>query len=325
MADIPLITLEEHYLDPNVHEALTKASGGSDLFSQFPKPQLEALKSLGSDRESALSNHNVKLQVISHGPADVSPAICTAANDNLYANVKSNPKYAAFSLLPVHDAPAAAAELKRTVKELGFVGALINNHLPDGTFYDSPGFYPMFEAAQELDVPIYIHPTFASPSAMEGHKGNFPPQAAAALAGWGWDWHASTGLHFLRLFASGLFDKFPKLKIIIGHMGEMLPFQLDRIIPMSQGWGQKQRGLRQVWEENIWVTTSGMFSLAPLACLVRMIPMDRIMMSVDYPFSWNEKGRQFAVEMEGSGLVSKEDLEGICWKNAAKLLKVGNE
>ena len=105
-------------------------------------------------------------------------------------------------------------------------------------------------------------------------------------------------------------------------MGEMLPFQLDRIAPISANWAKRDRDLMTVWRENFWITTSGMFSQAPLACLLRMCAVDRILYSVDYPFSANEKGLKFVEELEGSELVSKEDLEKICHGNAERLLGV---
>jgi predicted TIM-barrel fold metal-dependent hydrolase len=218
--------------------------------------------------------------------------------------------------------PAAASkELERCVKHHSFVGALVDNHI-DGQFYDDERFWPVFEKAQELDVPIYIHPSFASEAMMEHYKGNFDDSVALALSAYGWAWHTETGLHILRLFASGLFDRFPKLKIVIGHMGEMLPFQLERILSISERWGKRDRGLGEVWRNNIWITTSGMFSLPPLACLLQTTSIDHVLYSVDYPFSANEKGLKFVEEIEKSGLIVGEDLEKFSFRNAESLLGV---
>jgi len=160
-----------------------------------------------------------------------------------------------------------------------------------------------------LDVPIYIHPIFAADSMMDHYKGNYDDLIATASSAYGWGWHSETGLHILKLFASGLFDRFPKLKIVIGHMGEMLPFQLDRVMAISERWGKK-RGLREVWHRNIWITTSGMFALAPLACLLQTTSIDHGLYSVDYPFSTNEKGLEFFEEIEKSGLI-----KGRTWRS----------
>ncbi|TIA66622.1 hypothetical protein D6C76_09170 [Aureobasidium pullulans] len=317
----PMITLEEHYLSQNVRKHLAD-TGREDPYAQFPKPLIDKLTSLGSDRLEALDNGNVSLQVLSHSPLNASPDECRTTNDNLASAIKDQTRYAAFALLPMASPSAAASELERCVKQHKFVGALINNHC-NGIFYDGKSFRPVFAKAEELDVPIYIHPTFAADEWMPHYRGNFGEKAAIMMSIAGWGWHSETGLHVLRLWASGLFDEYPKLKIIIGHMGEMLPYQLDRIISTSASWApDNKRGLEQVWKENFWITTSGMFSLAPLSCLLRMCERDRILYSVDYPFSGNEKGLQFIQEVEASGMVSKEELEMICFKNAEKLLGV---
>jgi len=219
------------------------------------------------------------------------------------------------------DPKAAAGEIFRCVRELGFVGALVDNHLENGRFYDDEHFWPVFEASQELDVPIYLHPTFASDTMLEHYKGNYAENVATALSAFGWGWHAETGLHILRLYCSGLFDRYPKLKIIIGHMGELLPFQLERIVRASRMWG-RERGLREVWKSNIWITTSGTFALAPLACLLQTTTIDHVLYSVDYPFSTNEMGKQFIDEIQGSKLMSEKELEMFTYRNAEKLLKI---
>jgi predicted TIM-barrel fold metal-dependent hydrolase len=261
-------------------------------------------------------------QVLSHTPLDLPPAACSEANDELALAVSKTPgRLDGFAMLAMEDPRAAAEELFRCVTKLGFVGALINNHL-NGQFYDDEQFRPVFEKAQELDVAIYIHPMFASESMLETYKGNYDDQVANALCTFGWGWHVETGHHIIRLFASGFFDRFPKIKIIIGHMGELLPLQLDRIVGISRLWGEKNRGLTEVWRSNIWTTTSGMFSLAPLACLLQTTTIDHVMYSVDYPFSSNEKGKTFIEEIQKSGLMSAEDLEKFAFRNAETLLRV---
>lgn len=316
---MPLITLEEHYLSPIVSEASPTAR---DQYAYFPPHLLSKLESLDDERIQDLDKGHVSLQVISHGPGDGSPSVCSAANDGLASAISRNPtRLAGFAMLPMSEPAAASKELERCVKHHSFVGALVDNHI-DGQFYDDERFWPVFEKAQELDVPIYIHPSFASEAMMEHYKGNFDDSVALALSAYGWAWHTETGLHILRLFASGLFDRFPKLKIVIGHMGEMLPFQLERILSISERWGKRDRGLGEVWRNNIWITTSGMFSLPPLACLLQTTSIDHVLYSVDYPFSANEKGLKFVEEIEKSGLIVGEDLEKFSFRNAESLLGV---
>jgi predicted TIM-barrel fold metal-dependent hydrolase len=312
-----LTTLEEHYISK-----LVRTSTDKDAYDAFPQTMIRKLEDLGEQRLKDMDAGKVTRQIISHGPVNASPDMCRQANDELAAACNKNSgRFSAFAMLPMAEPAAAADELTRCVKDHGFVGALINNHL-NGQFYDDSRFWPVFARAEELDVPIYIHPTFAADEWMPHYKGNFSDQAAQSLSIAGWGWHSETGLHVLRLWASGLFDKHPNLKLIIGHMGEMLPYQLDRIFPMSATWADNKRDLKTVWNENFWITTSGMFSLAPLSCLLRTCKIDRILYSVDYPFSSNEKGLKFVEEMKKSGMLSSEDLTAICSGNAANLLKI---
>ncbi|KAJ5093381.1 metal-dependent hydrolase [Penicillium angulare] len=313
---LPLITLEEHYVSPYV-----RAAQEHDEFAVFPPALVQKLNTLGEERVQDLDAGNVSLQIISHGPGDMPASVCTAANDDLASAISKYPtRLAGFALLPVSNPAAAASELERSVKDLGFVGALVDTHI-NGEFYDDEKFWIMFEKAQGLDVPIYIHPSWAAESTMDHYRGNYDESVAVALSAYGWGWHSDTALHILKLYASGLFDRFPKLKIIIGHMGELLPFQLDRIFGVSARWG-RQRSFQEVWKENIWITTSGMFALPPLACLLQTTSIDHVLYSVDYPFSSNEKGLEFFNKIQESGLIAGEDLEKFAYRNAEQLLGV---
>ncbi|TQV93822.1 2-amino-3-carboxymuconate-6-semialdehyde decarboxylase [Cordyceps javanica] len=315
----PLITLEEHFASQTV---IASSDEAKTHYAHFPSRILDKLTDLDETRVADLDKGHVSLQVVSHGPGNVGAAVCASVNDDLAAAIRRHPtRLAGFAMLPMHEPAAAAEELERCVAGLGFVGALVENHL-DGVFYDAEAFWPVFARAERLDVPIYIHPTFASDAMAAHYRGNYPDGVSLALSAFGWGWHAETGHHILRLFAAGVFDRFPRLKIVIGHMGEMLPFQLDRCVAISERWEAKQRGLRQVWRENIWVTTSGMFTLTPLRCLLQTMPIDHVLFSVDYPFSANETGFQFLKEIEESGLITGEDLDLFAYKNAEKLLRV---
>ncbi|PYH45459.1 amidohydrolase family protein [Aspergillus saccharolyticus JOP 1030-1] len=305
---IPLITLEEHYSSRRVSEASPEAKAHYGVLPQHIRSKLEALD---DERIQDLDNGNVSVQVKSHGPGDIDASLCTAVNDDLAAAVSRHPtRLAGFAMLPMSEPLAAATELERCVKELGFVGALIENHT-SGKYYDDERFWPVFKKAQELEVPPYIHPTFASDSMM----------IALALSAYGWAWHTETGLHILRLYASGVFDRYPKLRIVVDQMGEMLPFQLERVFTVSERWGQ-ERSFRDVWRNNICITTSGMFSLTLLACLLKATSIEHVLYSVDYPFSANEKGLAFFREIQESGLIAGKDLELFAYRNAENLLGV---
>ena len=328
----PTITLEEHYTST----AFLTSPRNLAFYNSFPSDALRsALSDLSSSRLAAMDAGAVTTQIISHGAGTGNAAQCRAANDQLRAAVDAHPdRFRGFAALPMAESPAAAvAELERCVAEMGFVGTLLENHLDEapegeGVFFDAERFWPVFETAQRLDVAVYLHP--ASPTeAMEEvlYRGNYPENPVQrALGAYGFGWHALTGLHVLRMYAAGVFDRFPRLKIVIGHMGELLPFQLDRILKGDNGGkgalGRHERGLKTVWDSNIWVTTSGMFSLAPLACLLATTAKDRMMYSVDYPFSSNETGKEFLNKVDKRGLLSAEDFEGFKYKNASRLLKL---
>ena len=145
---------------------------------------------------------------------------------------------------------------------------------------------------------LYVHPTFPSGDREPLYKGSYVLSVEKSLGSAGFGWHMETGLHILRLFAAGVFDKYPKLKIVIGHMGELLPFQLERIAKFAGrgAFGESKRGLMDMWDSNIWVTTAGMFSLNSLAYLLRNTKAERILNRVDYPLSSNEEGLEFVEE-----------------------------
>lgn len=318
---LPLITLEEHYISSALQASPYAKSLGLDL---FPPKVGRKLLSLDGERIRDMDEAGVRLQVVSHNPAAGALPLdmCVQANNQLHeATLKHPDRLAALAALPMNDPMAAAEELTRCVQDMKFVGALVSNHA-DGQYYDDPRYWPVFERAQDLDIPIYLHPTFATEAKMADFKGHFNHAAAEAMSAYAWGWHSEVGVHFLRLFASGLFDRLPRLKIILGHNGEMLPYMVDRIERFSGQWGERERSFRTVWTQNIWVTTSGMFTLAPLLCLLRTVKIDRVLFSIDYPFEDNMEGRRFMDAIRESGLVSDEHLEMIAYRNAESLLKV---
>jgi predicted TIM-barrel fold metal-dependent hydrolase len=317
---IPTITLEEHFIS----EAVRNSSSVTNLaLHMFPAEVRENLFSLGEKRIADMDKGEVSLQVVSSIPGLEPPDICRATNLQLVEAIRKNPtRFAGFACLPMGIPVAAAAELEYCVKELGFVGTLIPNHAA-GTHYDGEEYYPFWEKAQDLDVPVYLHPTPPSPGQRRYFEGNYPPGLAQIMSQQVWGWHADVAVHVLRLYSSGLFDKFPKLKLVIGHMGEMMPYMIERIqVRMTKNWGSHKRGFLTVWAENVWITTSGMFYLGPMACLLRAVKIDRILYSVDYPLENHSDGVKFIRDLQESGMVTKEELEMITYKNAEKLLGV---
>ncbi|KAK4201703.1 hypothetical protein QBC40DRAFT_323605 [Triangularia verruculosa] len=318
----PLITLEEHYLSRDTPDAM------KGLFKeqvQFVPGVMDKLEDLSCLRIADMDKGEVTLQVVSHaaGLGSYPVNYSRAANDQVYEAVKnSKGRLAGFATAPMSYPADAAAEFRRAVSKLGFVGALVDNHDGNGGYFDGEEYDAFWAVAEEFDVPVYLHPTWPSEDMAPRFEGNFDPIASNSLGSSGWGWHADTGLHVLRLFASGLFDRRPKLKIIAGHMGEMIPFMLQRIGKISARWSTAQRNFTTVYRENIWITTSGVWSLDPMRCILANTPIDHILYSVDYPFTSNEVGLAWMKELHRSGLVTQEECEAIAYKNAEKLLRV---
>lgn len=318
-----LIALEEHYHAPAVKQALS-AAGRPDPPTGSAIARVQAkLDDLGDARLADMDAGGIAVQVISHGapgteqlePTQAIP-VAKQANDHLAQAVKQHPdRLAAFATLPTAAPGQAADELERTISEHGFKGALINGHV-GGRFLDERAFWPIFERAERLGVPIYLHPTEPPQAIRDAYYRDLPAPIANTLATSGWGWHVDTGLHVLRLIAAGVLDEYPKLQIIVGHMGEALPFFLDRTSRNLQRLGGLSTPLEHYVAENLHFTTSGMFSYPPLICLLSVAGADRVMFSVDYPFAANDEGRDF---MENAP-IDAQDREKLAHRNAERLL-----
>ncbi len=319
-----LITLEEHYRAP----ALKSVGGLPDPPPDSPMAKIQAkLDDLGDQRLADMDAGGIDIQVISHGapgteqiePADAIE-LAREANDYLAASIAPHPdRFAAFATLPTAAPVEAADELERTVSEHGFVGALINGHVR-GRFLDDRFFRPIFERAERLSVPIYLHPTPPPPAVRDAYYGGLPPQVGQALSMAGWGWHVDTGLHVLRLIVGGVFDEYPGLQMIVGHMGEALPFFLARSSRVLRQQAGLTRPLEDYVAANLHFTTSGMFTYPPLTCLLEVVGAGRVMFSVDYPYSSNAEGREFVL----GAPISEADREKIGFANAARLLGLGS-
>lgn len=320
----PLIALEEHWYSSAVINSFDNAM--KEGIKKWPGA-LERLLDAGDLRLQEMNKGKVSLQVISHCAADrPSPTVCREGNDQLAAEISKSAqakvRFAGFAVLPMENPEAAAVELERAVKQLGFVGALIDNKASN-QFYDGKEYDCFWAKAQELDTPIYLHPSWPSDELMkQSYAGNYSPRAMGVIGGASWGWHSEVGLHLLRLHAAGIFDRHPKLKIVLGHFGEMVPFMLQRIIDQERIRGVGERPFAQVWDENVWITTSGCWGLDPMRCILSNTKIDRILFSIDYPFTTNEEGLRWIENLEQSGLVTLEQLDRIAYRNAEELLGV---
>ena len=317
-----VIALEEHYADPAV-QALAKAGGAPPLVSTMYARLGARLNDLGELRLKEMDAAGIDIQVISHAPSVIQQLeaasaidLATATNNRLHQAVLTHPaRFAGFAALPTPDPKAAADELERCVTQLGFKGAMIHGRT-QGAYHDHPRFHPIFERAVALDVPIYIHPgqphEAMAAAYYDDYLKDFPALANAA-----WGYTIDTASQILRMILSGLFDQYPKLKIIVGHQGEGMPFLVDRV-DEAVNRGGKQVAFKEIFCNNFWITTSGHFSTPALTCSLMEMGVERVLFSVDYPFVENRPGTLW---MEGVPL-SREDKEKILNGNARRLLKM---
>lgn len=305
-----VIALEEHFTSPGLRA----------LRGEKDTPIQRKLDDLGELRIREMDEAGIDLQVISENnpatqnlDAETAVKLARASNDVLHEAVRRHPdRFAGFATLPTPDPKAAADELERAVAKLGFRGAMIMG-LTQGHFMDDKRFRPIFERAVDLDVPLYIHPTPPHPAVQEAYFKEYPVLAVAPLG-----FSLETLTHTFRLIVSGLFDEFPTLKIIVGHLGETAPFLLWRTDNILSERAPMLRAFAEYYREHFWLTTSGAFSNSALTCSIAEMGVERILFSIDWPFMSNRAGRKWM----DAAPVSDHDRTLILGENAKKLLKL---
>ena len=326
-----VVALEEHFSVPaavkRIDPAAIKARGFQPRRAPSDRPSpMELLPELGERRMKSMDDNGITVQVLSHngpGPDLVAGAegvaMAREINDYLAETVARRPdRFAGFATLPMLSPDACAAELTRCVKELRFPGAMVHG-TTQGRFLDHPSYDGLLAAAVGFDVPIYIHPHLAPAAVREAYYSGLEQGAGRVLEAAGWGWHSETAIHVLRLVLAGTLDKHPKLKIIIGHMGEMLPVMLaraDNVFALDSG--HLKRPISRTILEQVWITTSGVFTEPPFLAALQTFGIDRILFSVDWPYVENAPGTKW---MEGVPLC-QEDREKILNGNARRLLRM---
>jgi predicted TIM-barrel fold metal-dependent hydrolase len=287
---------------------------------------MELAPEIGEQRLGAMDDAGISVQVLSHtGPGpDLVPgaegvSIAREMNDHLAAAIAHHPdRFAGFAVLPMQSPDAAAGEFRRAVKDLGFVGALING-TTEGRFLDHPSYDGILATAVDLDVPIYIHPHLAPEAVREAYFSGLEPGASRVLEAAGWGWHSETAIHVLRMVLAGTLDRHPRLRLIIGHMGEMLPMMMARADEVfSLDIKHLQRPISRAILDQVWVTTSGIFTQPPFLAALLTFGIDRLMFSVDYPYAPNAKGRAFLDRLA----LAPADMVKLTHQNADALLKL---
>jgi len=314
------IALEEHYISPDFMKytqadfnAMNKQASDGFIAKllDFDEQRIQEMDKAGIGT-SVLSLTDPGVQ--KEPDTNVAIQLAQKANDFLAEKISKNSKrYKGFAHLPLQDPKAAAKELERCVRQHHFVGALINGQT-NGKYLDENEYLLLWEKVQELDVTIYLHPgsPYETPYNLDGY-----PELEGPL----WGWTSETATHALRLIFSGLFDRFPNIKLILGHMGESLPYLAWRL---DSRWGiiKHSKNLKklpsQYLKQNIFVTTSGMCSNGPLLCALSELGEDNVMFSVDYPYESSEVAAQFIQKAP----ITEKVREKICYQNAKRILKL---
>jgi predicted TIM-barrel fold metal-dependent hydrolase len=317
------ITLEEHFISPGF------LTGPGKEFSERLRNSgargariYEELQDIGDKRIANMDAAGIDMQVLSlNAPgveqADVADQISIAreSNDFLAEAIKKHPKrFAGLAILPIAAPDKAAEELERRIQQ-GFKGTLINGHTR-GRYLDDKFFSPILERAAALNIPIYLHPTVPPKAVVDAQYGGFSPTVSGVLAAAGWGWHIETAVHVIRMILGGVFDRHPKLQIVIGHLGEGIPFMLPRLnknLPTEMT--KLERPLGRYLRENVHYTFGGFNFPATFLNLLLEVGVGRIMFSVDYPYGSMTEARAFLQQLP----VSEADRERISHGNAEQL------
>jgi len=318
------VALEEHFTTQTYQKYFQKLASreGAAVLGKLPPPVEASLFDLGEERLRLMDEAEIDIQVLSLTPPGLErvPAsdACPLAqdiNDELTHIIRQQPaRFAGFAVLPTLDPQAAAAELERAVSKLGLKGAIIHGQPQDG-FLDDERYWDIFALAEALDVPLYLHPTLPVPGTLQAYHGR--PELIGPM----WSFTVDIATQTLRLIFSGVLDRYPRLTLILGHLGETLPYLLWR---MDSRWKfmasdrHLERLPSQYIQENILVTTSGMFYDPALLCACMTLGADRILFAVDYPFEPNKAGADFIEQAP----ISEADKRKICSFNARRYLKL---
>jgi predicted TIM-barrel fold metal-dependent hydrolase len=349
-----IIGFEEHYGLPAIYEAAKKANDPyaqvmetmkqSGRFPADPTTGFPAgIYDLGEARIAAMDDAGIDVQILSYATPSaerLEPSLAreltTQANDAVAAAVSKYPeRFLGFATLPMLDPAAAVRELERSVRNLGFGGALINGHV-NGRYLDDKFFWPVFECADSLGVPIYLHPQIPPKPVVDAYYSGFAPEVSSFLSIAGCGWHIDTGVHCIRLILGGVFDRYPALQVIVGHHLDILAWsawRLDYGFPPKKNGGLK-RTIKEYLRENFYggilageyadqepgaMDKSWSLSYQAYLSMVNTVGIDRVVFTTDYPYASMKAARQFFDQMP----INVNDKEKIAHLNAERLLRLG--
>ncbi len=338
-----IICIEEHAVDADIAEAAKMwqlseasymASWGSrveDKPGEFhddrphlvsPKAAMVQASDIGSGRIDAMDANGIDIQVLSYSnstqliPGPHAVDLARAANDRLAEAVRKNPtRLGGMATLPWQQPQASAKELERAVKEMQLHGALLVGRPGEG-FLDDALYEPILAKLNELKVPLYVHPGVPVPEVQRHYYDGFDLEVSARLSMFGWGWHNEAGIQIIRLILSGKFDKYPNLRVISGHWGEMVPFYLQRMDDTIPREATKlTRTISETYKTHVFVTPSGMLNFPHFEFVSKVLGSDRIIYAVDYPYLTLTGARRFLENLP----ISQEDKEKIAHLNAENL------
>jgi predicted TIM-barrel fold metal-dependent hydrolase len=327
-----IVALEEHIGFPDMVNRIPlavrqHAGWPSDANPHSPvHEQQQKLAEIGSERLRLMDEAGITIQVLSVSgpgaellPPDESPAFAHEYNDRLAAAIAQYPdRFFGFAHLPMTNPAAATAELARTVREHQFRGAMING-TTQGLFLDDPQFAPLLAQAEDLGVPLYLHPGVPPAPVRSVYYERLPNGLGERLSMAGFGWHAETAIHILRLILSGTLERYPRLRFIIGHMGETLPVMMARAdMAMPADETQLPRSISQTLRDQVYITTSGIFTRPPLEAALATFGLDNILFSVDYPYALNQPGHEFLAGLQ----LPPADIAKLAYGNADRLLSL---
>lgn len=290
-------------------------------------PLVERLGDIGERRIADMDASGIDMQILSLTSPGVqvfdaatASSLAMETNEQLAEAIRRYPtRFAGLAAVAPHDPRGAAKEMDRAVRRLGMKGVIVNSHTR-GEMLDDPKFWELFEAAEALNVPIYIHPQ-APPPAMIG------PYVDRGLEGALWGFAAETGLHVLAIIRSGALDRFPRLRIVVGHLGEALPFWLYRLDYMNKtarpairtGAGSLGKRISDYVKENVFITTSGMAWAPAITFVQSVVGVDRVMYAMDYPYQFE----LYEVDATDAVPISDEDKRKLFQTNAEAVFALG--
>ena len=329
-----IIALEEHTVDRSIAQATSTITKENIPYHQtFMRADMPAtptpaqLFEMGRTRLEDMDRCGIDMEILSLAgqtqwiEGKEALTLASKANDRLASLVEENPsRFRFFATLPWSHPAEAADELRRTVAEKGAVGALIPGRPRlDATFLDDKAYDPVWKALCEVDLPIYIHPGFPCREISDTYYKGFNDAVGMLLSSYGFGWHLEAGIQVLRMILSGVFDRFPRLKVISGHWGELMPYYLtrfDQTLPRRLTLLDEE--ISTYFKRNVWVTPSGIYDYDDMNLCINKLGIDHLLFSADYPYIPQDEGRSW---LENAPL-SQEDKEKFAFVNAQKLLRL---